>query len=82
MEMPIGSRIQESIQLSNAAVIGFVQLISNVSVASAAGLHEAARFHQDIEAVGASSSFTKSFDVNVCDCKAWPRPFNDVQKYH
>jgi hypothetical protein len=66
METLIGSQIQEPVQLTDVARNEFVQLVNNVLVASAAGLHEAALgFHRDVEAVGASRSFTKSSGVNV-----------------
>jgi hypothetical protein len=69
METLIGS--QEPFNLSDRGRIEFVQLVNNVAVASTAGLHEVALgFHRDVESVGASRLFMKSFGVNVYNCKA------------
>ena len=66
METLIGSRIQEPVQLTDMARNEFVQLVNNALVASTAGLHEVElRFHRDVEAVGASRSFTNSFGEYV-----------------
>jgi hypothetical protein len=55
METLLGHEYKNRFDQSDVARKEFVQLVNNVAVTSAAGLHEAALwFHPDVEPVGAS----------------------------